>query len=45
MSDDYQAPFRFQGEIKRLVFEMPQRSRKDEADAQKTEAAVAFARQ
>ncbi len=45
VSDDYQAPFRFQGEIKRLVFEMPQRSRKDEADAQKTEAAVAFARQ
>ena len=45
VSDDYQEPFRFEGEIRRLVFEMPERSRKDEAEAQKAQAAAAFARQ
>ena len=45
VSDDYVAPFRFEGRIRRLVFEMQDRSRKDEADAVKAQAAAAFARQ
>jgi arylsulfatase len=45
VSDDYAAPFRFEGEIKRLVFETPERPRRDEAEAAKTAAAIAFAQQ
>jgi arylsulfatase len=45
VSDDYSAPFEFEGEIKRLVFEMPERPRRDQAQVARTEAAVAFAQQ
>jgi arylsulfatase A-like enzyme len=45
VSDDYVAPHRFEGRIRRLVFEMPPRSRDDEREAARVEAAVAMARQ
>jgi hypothetical protein len=45
VGEDYAAPFRFEGRIKRLVFEMPNRSPRDEADVRKAEAAAAFVQQ
>jgi arylsulfatase len=45
VSDDYAAPFAFQGRIKRLVFDMPKRSKRDEAEAARTAVAAAFAQQ
>jgi arylsulfatase len=45
VSDDYEAPFAFEGRIKRLVFEMPDRPPRDEAAVARAEAAAAFAQQ
>ena len=45
VSDDYAAPFEFQGKIVRLVFDMPERSRRDETSAQSAEAKAAMSRQ
>jgi arylsulfatase len=45
VSDDYQAPFDFQGRIRRLMFEMPERSGKDERAAKVAEIKAAVARQ
>jgi arylsulfatase len=45
VSDDYQSPFTFQGKITRLVIEMPDRSKKDEAEAMAVKAKVEMARQ
>ncbi|UFX43933.1 arylsulfatase [Bradyrhizobium sp. 41S5] len=45
VSDDYQAPFYFQGKIKRLVIEMPDRRKKDEAEAMAVKAKIEMARQ
>lgn len=45
VSDDYSAPFNFQGKIARLVFDMAGRPPKDEAEAQAVKAKVEMARQ
>ncbi|HYM29812.1 MAG TPA: arylsulfatase [Candidatus Cybelea sp.] len=45
VSDDYRPPFAFQGTIRRLVFEVPDRGARAEAAARKTQAAVDMARQ
>lgn len=45
VSDDYEAPFAFQGKISRLVIELPDRSRKDEAEAAAVKAKVEMSRQ
>jgi arylsulfatase len=45
VSDDYTAPFHFQGKIARLVFDMPGRPAKDEAEAMAVKAKVEMARQ
>jgi arylsulfatase len=45
VSDDYAAPFNFQGKITRLVFEMAGRPPKDEAEALAVKAKVEMARQ
>ena len=45
VSDDYEAPFVFQGKISRLVIELPDRSKKDEAEAAAVKAKVEMSRQ
>ncbi|HUN50230.1 MAG TPA: arylsulfatase, partial [Candidatus Sulfotelmatobacter sp.] len=45
VSDDYQPPFEFQGQIHRLVFETPDRGAKAEADARKAQIRADMARQ
>jgi arylsulfatase A-like enzyme len=45
VSDDYPSPFDFGGRILRLVFETPERGRREQAEAQKAEAKAAMARQ
>ena len=45
VSDDYPSPFDFGGRILRLVFETPDRGRREQAEAQKAEANAAMARQ
>ena len=45
VSDDYTAPFGFEGRIIRLVFEMPERTKRDEQAVQTAEAKAALARQ
>ncbi len=45
VSDDYQAPFDFQGRIQRLVFEMPKRPRRDEQQARAAQQAADLSRQ
>ena len=45
VSDDYSAPFNFQGKIARLVFDMPGRPAKDEAEAMAVKAKVEMSRQ
>jgi len=45
VSDDYDVPFEFQGRIRRLVFEMPKRNKRDEAASRAAESASAMARQ
>jgi hypothetical protein len=45
VSDDYQVPFEFQGRIRKLVFEMPRRNKRDEAASRAAETASALARQ
>lgn len=45
VSDDYQSPFDFQGKIVRLVFEMPERSKRDQKATEAAEAKAAMARQ
>ncbi|MFN5509888.1 MAG: arylsulfatase [Burkholderiales bacterium] len=45
VSDDYDVPFEFQGRIRRLVFEMPRRNKRDEAASRAAESASAMARQ
>ncbi len=45
VSDDYKAPFDFQGSIRRLVFDMPRRPKRDERDAQAAKQASDMARQ
>ena len=45
VSDDYSAPFTFQGKIARLVFDMPGRPAKDEAEAMAVKAKVEMSRQ
>jgi arylsulfatase len=45
VSDDYHGPFHFQGKIARLVFDMPGRPAKDEAEAMAVKAKVEMARQ
>jgi arylsulfatase len=42
---DYVAPFAFQGRIRRLVFEMPDRSPREEVEVARAQAAAAFAQQ
>lgn len=45
VSDDYQAPFDFQGTIKRLVFDMPRRPKRDEREARAAQQASDLSRQ
>jgi arylsulfatase A-like enzyme len=45
VSDDYAAPFRFDGKISRLVFDMAGRPAKDEAEALAVKAKVEMSRQ
>jgi arylsulfatase A-like enzyme len=45
VSNDYTAPFRFQGKISRLVFDMAGRPAKDEAEALAVKARVEMSRQ
>ncbi len=40
VSDDYEAPFDFQGSIRKLVFDMPRRKAKEEREAQETKRRV-----
>jgi arylsulfatase len=45
VSDDYDVPFEFQGRIRKLVFDMPRRNKRDEAAAREAQNASAMARQ
>jgi arylsulfatase len=45
VSDDYEPPFDFQGQIKRLVIELPERSRRAEAEAQTAQMKTDMSRQ
>lgn len=45
VSDDYQAPFDFQGSIRRLIFDMPRRPRRAEQQARDAQQASDMARQ
>jgi arylsulfatase len=45
VSDDYQVPFDFQGTIKRLVFDLPRRPKRDEREARAAQQASDLSRQ
>ena len=45
VGDDYAAPFAFEGKIVRLMFDMPERSKRDEKAARSAEAKAAMSRQ
>jgi len=45
VSDDYAVPFEFQGSIRKLVFEMPRRNKRDEKDAREAKMRSDLSRQ